>query len=231
MKNSPILVLLAFFILSSACTAEKEVRAIGNGDGFVNVKEFIPSVQLDMRYYRTDNFVGSRIDGYDAPKCFLTREAASALKNVQAELARKGQSLKVFDCYRPTQAVDHFMRWAKDLSDQKMKSKYYPSTDKENLFRDGYLAAKSGHSRGSTLDLTIIDSESQQALDMGTDFDFFDELSHTVNNRIMKSQQDNRIALKFVMERNGFKNLEEEWWHFTLKNEPYPDTYFDFKVK
>ena len=231
MKNSSIRVLLASIILLSACAGKKEISAIGNNDGFVDVKEFIPSVQLDIRYYTTDNFVGSRIDGYDASKCFLTREAAVALKNVQEELVRNGQSLKIFDCYRPQRAVDHFVRWAKDLSDQKMKSKYYPSIDKENLFRDGYIAAKSGHSRGSTLDLTIIDLQSNQELDMGTDFDFFDPLSHAVNSRIRKSQQDNRFALRSVMERNGFKNLEEEWWHFTLKNEPYPDKYFDFKVE
>src|SRR5262245_4669327 len=124
MKNSSILVLLASIILLSACAGKKEISAIGNNDGFVDVKEFIPSVQLDIRYYTTENFVGSSIDGYDAPKCFLTREAAVALKNVQEELARNGQSLKIFDCYRPQRAVDHFMRWAKDLSDQKMKSKY-----------------------------------------------------------------------------------------------------------
>jgi D-alanyl-D-alanine dipeptidase len=231
MKNSSILGLLASIILLSACAGKKEISAIGNNDPFVDVKEFIPSVQLDIRYYTTDNFVGSRVDGYDAPKCFLTREAAVALKNVQEELARNGQSLKIFDCYRPRRAVDHFVRWAKDLSDQKMKSKYYPSIDKENLFRNGYIAAKSGHSRGSTLDLTIIDLQSNQELDMGTDFDFFDPLSNTVNSRIGKSQQDNRIALKSLMERNGFKNLEEEWWHFALKNEPYPDKYFGFKVE
>jgi zinc D-Ala-D-Ala dipeptidase len=171
-KNSSILVLLASVVLLSACAGKKEISAIGNNDGFVDVKEFIPSVQLDIRYYTTDNFVGSRIDGYNAPKCFLTREAAVALKNVQEELARNRQSLKIFDCYRPQRAVDHFVRWAKDLSNQKMKSKYYPSIDKENLFRDGYIAAKSGHSRGSTLDLTIIDLESNQEFDMGTDFVF-----------------------------------------------------------
>ena len=231
MKNALIVLLLASIILLSACAGKKEISAIGNNDGFVDVKEFIPSVQLDIRYYTTDNFVGSRIDGYDAPKCFLTREAAVALEKVQEELARNGQSLKIFDCYRPQRAVDHFVRWAKDLSNQEMKSKYYPSVEKENLFRDGYIAARSGHSRGSTLDLTIIDLESNRELDMGTDFDFFDPLSHTVNSRIRKCQQDNRIALKSVMERNGFKNLEEEWWHFTLKSEPYPDKYFDFKVQ
>ena len=231
MKNSSILVLLASIILLSACAGKKEISAIGNNDGFVDVEEFIPSVQLDIRYYTTDNFVGSRIDGYDAPKCFLTRAAAVALKKVQEELARNGQSLKIFDCYRPQRAVDHFVRWAKDLSHQEMKSRYYPSVDKENLFRDGYIAVKSGHSRGSTLDVTIIDLESNQEFDMGTDFDFFDPRSHTVNSRIRKSQKDNRIALKSVMERNDFKNLEEEWWHYTLKSEPYPDKYFDFKVE
>ena len=231
MQNSSILLLLVSIIFLSACPAKNEVGAIGNNDGFVDVKEFIPSVQLDIRYYTAENFVGREIDGYDASKCLLTRQAAVALKNVQEELARKRQSLKIFDCYRPQRAVDHFIRWAKDLSDQKTKSKYYPSIDKESLFKNGYLAEKSGHSRGSTLDLTIIDLESNQELDMGTGFDFFDTLSHTVNRRIGKSQQDNRIALKSVMERNGFKNLEEEWWHFTLQNEPYPDKYFDFKVK
>ncbi|SRR5581483_3661854 len=231
MKRSSIAVLLAAFVLLSACAAGDEVRATGNNGAFVDVKEFIPSVRLDVRYYTNENFVGSRIDGYDAPKCLLTREAAAALKNVQEELARNRRSLKIFDCYRPQQAVDRFIRWAKDLNDQKTKSKYYPSVDKEDLFKNGYLAEKSGHSRGSTLDLTIVDVESQQELDMGTEFDFFDPLSHTVNNRITKSQQDNRIALKSAMERNGFKNLEEEWWHFTLNNEPYPDKYFDFKVR
>ena len=231
MNNSSGLVLLVSIMLLSACAGKTEISAIGNNDGFVDVKAFIPSVQLEIRYYTTDNFVGSRIDGYDAPKCILTREAAVALKNVQEELAQNGKSLKIFDCYRPQRAVDHFVRWATDSRDQKMKSQYYPSIDKENLFRDGYIAAKSGHSRGSTLDLTIIGLESNQEWDMGTDFDFLDPLSHTVNSRIRKSQQDNRIALKSVMERNGFKNLEEEWWHFTLKNEPYPDKYFDFKVE
>jgi D-alanyl-D-alanine dipeptidase len=230
MKNSSIAVLLASIIFLSACAAHNEASAIGN-NRFVDVKEFIPSVELDIRYYTADNFVGLRIDGYDAPKCLLTREAAAALKNVQEELARNRQSVKIFDCYRPQRAVDHFIRWANDSSDQKMKSKYYPSVDKADLFKDGYLAEKSGHSRGSNLDLTIIDWASHRALDMGTDFDFFDPLSHTVNGRIGKSQQDNRIALKSVMERNGFKNLEEEWWHFTLNNEPYPDKYFDFKVR
>jgi D-alanyl-D-alanine dipeptidase len=231
MKNFSIFILLASIISLSACAVESGIRTAENNDGFVDVKEFIPSVQLEIRYYTTDNFVGSKIDGYDAPKCFLAKEAALALKKVQEELVRNGQSLKIFDCYRPQRVVDHFVKWASDLGDQKMKTQYYPSVDKKNLFRDGYIAEKSGHSRGGTLDLTIIDMKRNQALDMGTDFDFFDPLSHTASDRIQKSQQDNRMILKSVMERNGFKNLAEEWWHFTFVNEPYPNRYFDFRVE
>ena len=223
--------MLAVVILLNACSGRKEVDWIKNDDEFVDIKEIIPSVQLDIRYYTKNNFVGSRIDGYDAPKCLLTRETALALKNVQKELAADQQSLKIFDCYRPQRAVDHFVRWAKDLSDLKMKSEYYPSIDKKNLFKDGYIAEKSGHSRGSTVDLTIIDLNNHRELDMGTHFDFFDPLSHTANSRISKSQHENRVTLNSVMERNNFKNLKEEWWHFTFKNGTYPKKYFNFKVE
>lgn len=230
MKNLSILVLLTVLIVLNACSGRKQADWIKD-DEFVDIMEIIPSVQLDIRYYTKNNFTGSRIDGYDAPKCLLTREAALALKNLQKELAAKQQSLKIFDCYRPQRAVDHFVRWAKDLSDVKMKSEYYPSIDKKNLFIDGYIAEKSGHSRGSTVDLTIIDLNSNRELDMGTHFDFFDPLSHTANSRISKSQHANRVILKSVMERNDFKNLKEEWWHFTFKNEIYPQKYFNFKVE
>jgi D-alanyl-D-alanine dipeptidase len=218
-----------FFI--TACTSKKEIDWTDNGDQFVDLKEIIPSVQLDIRYYTKNNFIGSRIDGYDAPKCLLTRDAALALKNVQKELASNRQSLKIFDCYRPQRAVDHFVRWAKDLNDQKMKAEYYPSIDKKNLFRDGYIAEQSGHSRGSTVDLTIIDLNSNRELDMGTHFDYFDPLSHTVSSNIGKIQHGNKMALKTVMERNGFRNLKEEWWHFTLNNEAFTNQYFDFKIE
>ncbi|OQK18675.1 hypothetical protein AU255_04030 [Methyloprofundus sedimenti] len=231
MKNLSILVLLAVVILLNACTGRKEADWIKHDDQFVDIKKIIPSVHLDIRYYSKNNFVGSRIDGYDAPKCLLTRETALALRNVQKELAADQQSLKIFDCYRPQRAVDNFVRWAKDLSDLKMKSEYYPSVDKKNLFKEGYIAEKSGHSRGSTVDLTIIDLHSNQELDMGTHFDFFDPLSHTANSRISKSQHENRVTLKSAMERNGFKNLKEEWWHFTFQNETYPQKYFNFKVE
>ncbi len=231
MKYISVLVLLTAIIFTSGCTDENEQNAVEYSHGFVDVKQFIPSVQLDIRYYTARNFVGSRLKGYDAPKCLLTREAATALKRVQERVAQDRRSLMVFDCYRPQRAVDHFVEWAKNLDDQKMKSEYYPAVDKKNLFRDGYIAARSGHSRGSTIDLTIIDLNSGQVLDMGTDFDFFDPLSHTINNDISKSQHKNRMALKSVMEQNGFQNLEEEWWHYTLGNEPYPDRYFDFVIK
>lgn len=231
MKFSSFWLLLASVVFQSACAQTPATGAVRDHDRFVDVKQFVPSVQLDIRYYTTNNFVGTRIDGYKAPKCFLTKEAAIALRKVQEELARNRRSLKIFDCYRPQRAVDHFVRWAKDLSDQKMKAEYYPFTDKANLFRDGYIAAKSGHSRGSTVDLAIIELDDGQELDMGTKFDFFDPLSHTASSRVSESQRENRLVLKSVMERNGFKNLKEEWWHYTLRNEPFPDTYFDFKVK
>lgn len=231
MKNFLPLFLCAVAILTIACAGNRQINTIATIDVFVNVKEIVPTVHLDIRYYTTHNFVGSRINGYDSPKCFLTKEAAIALKKVQEELERKQQSLKIFDCYRPQRAVDHFVRWAKDLADQKRKADYYPSVDKKYLFRDGYIAEKSGHSRGSTIDLTIMDLNSNQELDMGTGFDFFDPLSHTMNSHISQSQLDNRMALKSVMERYGFKNLAEEWWHFTLKNEPYPNQYFDFRIQ
>ncbi|HKK01007.1 MAG TPA: M15 family metallopeptidase [Desulfuromonadales bacterium] len=202
-----------------------------NSERFVDVKEFISSIRIDIRYCTTNNFVGSRIDGYDGPKCLLTREAAEALKKVQEELVQKGLSLKIFDAYRPLRAIAHFARWAKDPSDQKMKSENYPSTNKEDLFRDGYISPKSGHSRGSTVDLTLVDLKTDQELDMGTSFDFFDPLSDTDNSRITKTHHENRMTLKSVMERHGFESLKREWWHFTLRNEPYPGTYFDFKIE
>jgi len=227
--STSILLILIVFI--NACADGKAVDWVANSDRFVDIKAIIPSVQLDIRYYTNNNFIGSRIDGYDAPKCLLTRDTALALKHVQEELIRNRQSLKIFDCYRPQRAVDHFVRWAKDLNDQKMKAEYYPSIDKKDLFKDGYIAEQSGHSRGSTVDLTIVDLNTNRALDMGTPFDYFDPLSHTASSNVNSQQHKNRETLKAVMERNGFKNLKEEWWHFTLKNEAFPNRYFDFDVE
>ncbi len=191
---------------------------------FTDVNKATPSIVFEMRYSGTENFVGAPVDGYEAPTCYLSNEAAVALAKVQQRLQKEGLRLRVFDCYRPQRAVDHFVRWAEDLNDTKMKRTYYPGVDKKNLFKEGYIAAKSGHSRGSTVDLTI------DGFDMGTPFDFFDPRSHTDSGAVTKEQHANRMRLKKVMEANGFQNYAEEWWHYTLKNEPYKTTYFDFAV-
>ncbi|MEN8147571.1 MAG: M15 family metallopeptidase [Campylobacterota bacterium] len=194
-------------------------------DAFTNVNEQIPSIKFDMRYNTTDNFIGGPIDGYKEPVCYLTNETALALQNVQNRLQKEGYSLKVFDCFRPQRAVDHFVRWAKEINETRMKSTYYPNVEKKDLFKEGYIAAKSGHSRGSTVDLTV------DGLDMGTPFDFFDPRSHTNAQSVTKEQHNNRIYLKKVMEENGFKNYAEEWWHYTLKEEPFTEHYFDFVIE
>ncbi|MGW8368402.1 MAG: M15 family metallopeptidase [Gammaproteobacteria bacterium] len=222
-------------------------------DTFVNVRETIPDIVLDIRYATPHNFIGRPIPGYEAPECLLTRQAAEALGRVQSALRPFGLALKVYDCYRPQRAVDAFVAWARDLDDQAMKAEFYPSVDKQNLFRDGYIAAKSGHSRGSTVDLTIVplgmqtpaldapaDSRSCEnaadqrfpdaSIDMGTGYDCFSALSRTANPAIGSAQRANRLLLKQLMESSGFVNLAEEWWHFTLVDEPFPDTYFDFGI-
>ena len=224
-------------------------------DSFVDISEVIPGVLLDIRYYGNHNFLGARVDGYLVPKCILTKPAAQALVRVQKDLAPYGLGLKIYDCYRPQQAVDHFVRWARDIDDTKTKKEFYPTIDKRNLFQDGYIDSRSGHSRGSTLDLTlaflpaaaeppyVLGQEQSEcflpagmrfadnSLDMGTGFDCFHELSHTENPRIAKRQRIHRLLLKTLMEKHGFRNYDKEWWHYTLNNEPYPDTYFNFPVK
>jgi len=191
---------------------------------FVDVNAFIPNIDYEIRYYGNNNFIGQPIQGYKAPLCLLTPEATTALQKVQQALTKEHLSLKVFDCYRPQRAVNHFIKWANDLNDTKMKSQYYPHVKKEELFEKGYIAAKSGHSRGSTVDLTI------KGLDMGTPFDLFDTRSHTYNQQITPQQLQNRIKLKSVMERYGFKNYPKEWWHYTLEDEPYQEHYFDLVI-
>lgn len=230
-RKSCIFLLSALAILTNHLAIAQEAAPNTDSSAFVDIANVIPSAQLEIRYYMDKNFLGTRVAGYEAPKCLLTKPAAHALKQVQDELAANQQSLKIFDCYRPQQAVDHFVRWALDPDDQKMKDEYYPSVEKRQIFSYGYIAEKSGHSRGSTVDLTLVDLPTGQELNMGTDFDFFDPLSHTASSRVGPAEQKNRLALKAVMERNGFKNLAEEWWHYTLENEPFPNTYFDFKVQ
>ena len=198
---------------------------------FVAIYSFAPAIKFDVRYFTDDNFVGNPIDGYHAAKIFMLRDAAVALLAVQEELTAFGLGLKIFDAYRPQRAVDHFVRWGSDLDDVKMQQQYYPRVDKANLFRDGYIAERSGHSRGATVDLTIVDLLSGVELDMGTPWDFFDALSWPSSNGVSAEQRANRMLLQQVMTRHGFEPLQEEWWHFTLLNEPFPDTYFDFPIE
>lgn len=213
------------------------VRALAAGElppGFVDVTTVVSQVSVELRYLGDDNFLGQPVDGYLAPRCILTREAATALQGVQADLLPYGLGVKVFDAYRPQRAVDHFVRWAKDLADTRMKSAYYPEVAKKDLFRLGYIAEKSGHSRGSTVDLTIVERTGPHAgreLDMGTGFDLFSPASWPASRKVTELQKAHRLLLRTLMLKHGFAPYEQEWWHFTLTDEPYPDTYFDFPVE
>ena len=198
---------------------------------FVVVNDQIPSLLFDMRYSSDDNFLGTKVRGYESARCLLTRPACEALEKAQREMSAKGYTLKIFDCYRPQKAVDHFVEWVNDVNDRRMKEQYYPNEEKSGLIEKGYIADRSGHSRGSTLDLTVVESSSAAELDMGTPFDFFDSLSNTDDPRITPQQKRNRLLLKSVMENHGFVNYDKEWWHYTLENEPFTDTYFNFSVK
>jgi D-alanyl-D-alanine dipeptidase len=191
----------------------------------------IPSAFLEIRYFSDDNFVGAVIDGYEAPKAILTEEAAEALRQAADALFEQGYYIKIFDAYRPQRAVDHFVRWSKDIEDTKMKEKYYPDLDKAVLFELGYIAENSSHSRGSTVDLTLVDASTGEELDMGSGFDFFGDISNHGTELITEDQEKNRNILRDAMVEAGFEIYPEEWWHYTLKDEPYPDTYFDFPVK
>lgn len=221
---------------------------------FVSLRSVDPTILQDIRYTTTHNFVGERVDGYRQPLCLLTRPAAEALHSAQQKLLRRGYTLKVYDCYRPQRAVDHFGRWAEDLDDQRMKAEFYPRVDKARLFADGYIAERSGHSRGSTVDLTLVrlpalptrpyvpgerltpchaprgERFPDNSVDMGTGYDCFDTLSHTADPRISAAQHRNRQFLKGTLEAVGFVNYSAEWWHFTYATESHPDTYFDFPV-
>ena len=211
--------------------------------GFVNLTDVVPDVILEIRYFGTYNFVGTRIDGYLQPTALLTRRAADSLRAVSDELKAKGYRLKIFDAYRPQMAVNHFMRWNRDHGDTLMRRYFYPNVDRSRLFELGYIASKSGHSRGSTLDLTLFDMATEKEVDMGGTFDWFGTESHPDcggdpttgryrrNDTISEAQFRNRMILRSAMLRHGFRPLETEWWHFTLRNEPYTDTYFKFPVR
>ncbi len=198
--------------------------------GFVLLSDYVPAIVQEIRYYSTYNFIGDRIDGYEEPCALLTTEAARALKAVSNEAVVKGYRLKVFDAYRPASAVKHFVLWGIEDLDQRMKPYFYPDLRKQELFETGYIASRSSHSRGSTVDLTLLDMATGKEVDMGSPFDFFSELSHPDCRDITDEQYENRMMLQDMMTRHGFKPFPYEWWHFTLEGEPYPETYFDFPV-
>ncbi|MBO4797237.1 MAG: M15 family metallopeptidase [Candidatus Methanomethylophilaceae archaeon] len=198
--------------------------------GFVLLADFVPQIVQEIRYYSTYNFVGDRIDGYEEPCALLTKEAARALKAVSNEVFVLGYRLKVFDGYRPACAVRQFILWGIEDQDIRMKPYFYPELDKQDLFASGYIAKQSSHSRGSAVDLTLLDMKTGKELDMGSPFDLFSEVSHPDFRGVTKEQYENRMLLRSVMVRNGFQPIDCEWWHFSLENEPYPDTYFEFPV-
>ena len=200
-------------------------------EGFVDVSEVVPSALLDLRYGTGDNFVGRVVDGYESPRAVLSVAAAKALKVAQQKLRPLGYRLKIYDAYRPQRAVVHFVKWAKDLSDTKTKGEYYPEVPKEELFLRGYIALESGHSRGSTVDVTLVrrSKEGQwQEVDMGSRYDFFGPISWPSAKGISAKAAEMRQLLRVIMLESGFDPYEQEWWHFTLRDEPYPETYFDF---
>ena len=201
-----------------------------DSSGFVLLADFVPGIIQEIRYYSTFNFVGDRIDGYEEPVALLTIEATRALKRVSNEANAQGYRLKVFDAYRPAAAVRHFVLWGiKDL-DQRMKPFFYPDLEKQELFKQGYIASQSSHSRGSAVDLTLLDMSTGREVDMGSPFDLFSEVSHPDSRAVTQEQYENRMLLQSTMIRCGFKPIDCEWWHFSLADEPYPDVYFDFPV-
>jgi D-alanyl-D-alanine dipeptidase len=246
--------LLAFLALALLAPATAGAQNAPKG-AFVSIDDAIPGVKLDIRYRTAHNFIGRRITGYREARCLVTRQTASALAKVQARVRRQGYTLKMYDCYRPQRAVNQFVRWGRRLSDQKMKAEFYPRVRKSRVFKEGYIATKSGHSRGSTVDLTLVKLPQRRkdgvyepgqklvdcaapfrkrfrdsGVDMGTGYDCFDVLSHPLSRRVTGARKANRLRLRRAMVAAGFEPLSTEWWHFTLKKEPFPKTFFDFPV-
>ena len=197
---------------------------------FVYVKEVVPSIKVELKYFSNNNFLGVPVDSYKKDMAILTIKAAEALKQVQEELKQHNLSIMIYDSYRPQTAVNHFVRWARNLSDTINKESYYPNVMKQHLFKEGYIASKSGHSRGSTLDITLVDLNTCEPIDMGSPYDYFGPESWVANNNLTAQQRASRMLLQTIMLKYGFRNYPQEWWHFTLKGEPFPDTYFDFPV-
>ena len=207
-----------------------EKKVTMDSSGFVLLADMVPGIVQEIRYYSTYNFIGDRIDGYEEPAAICTKEAARALKAVSNELNVQGYRLKVFDAYRPACAVRHFVLWGIEDLDLRMKPFFYPDLEKQELFVKGYVASQSSHSRGSTIDLTLLDMATGKEVDMGSPFDMFSEISHPDYTGITEEQYANRMRLQKAMVRGGFVPIDNEWWHFTLADEPYPDTYFEFPV-
>lgn len=241
-----LLATIAVVCITSCCKCRKgNNSSVGTDDtsAFVTLTDVVPDAILEIRYFGTYNFVGTRIDGYLEPTALLTKQAADSLKAVSDDVMQLGYRLKIYDAYRPQCAVDHFVRWAKEINDTLMKTYFYPNLTKDVLFPQEYICEKSGHTRGSTVDLTLFDMNTEKELDMGGTFDWFGHESHpdfggnpqtgayTQNDSITQEQFNNRMILRKAMMRHGFKPFDTEWWHFTLDNEPFPDTYFTFPVK
>ncbi|WP_299525745.1 M15 family metallopeptidase [uncultured Lutibacter sp.] len=226
-KKINYLVLLLFLIITIKNYAQDLP------EGFVYLKNVIPSIEVEMRYFGNNNFIGEQINGYSKAKAIVTKETAIALNKVQKELEKQNLGLKIYDAFRPQVAVDHFVSWAKILGDTIKKNEFYPNVHKKDLFKEHYISSRSGHSRGSTVDITVIDlsSEKKEKLDMGSPFDFFGKESWVSNPNLTSIQIKNRKILQDVMKKHNFKNYPQEWWHFTLRNEPYPNTYFNFTIE
>ena len=228
MKKKFALIVLALLVFG--CNQQSGERKDGK-QHFVYIQESIPDIVLDVRYFSADNFMGVRVDGYRQAEILLSSEAAAALLEVQKKLNQQGLGLKVFDAYRPQKAVDHFVRWAENPLDTLTKEKYYPDVSKDRLFELGYIARKSGHTRGSTLDLTVVNIETGKELDMGSPWDFFGDVSHHDSPLVGEEATMNRNLLRGLMLEQGFRPAVTEWWHYTLENEPFPERYFDFNVE
>jgi zinc D-Ala-D-Ala dipeptidase len=249
-----VLLLAALLLtIAAAPAAAADPEPAAPPGAFVSLADVAPSIVVEMRYTTSHNFTGRPIRGYEQPLCILTRPAAEALARVQAAVRAQGYTLKVYDCYRPQRAVDSFVAWAKRLRDERTKAEFYPRVEKSRLFKEGYIAAQSGHSRGSAVDLTLVRLPARRqeryrrsaqtdcaepagvrfgdnSIDMGTGYDCFDPLSHPFNGRVHGVQRRNRLRLRHALVAQGFAPLAEEWWHFRFRAEPYPETYFDFPV-
>lgn len=252
MNNTTYRILVAVLLTCSLMTSCKSAQEMArlkdktlDSSQFVNITDVIPDVILEIRYHSTYNFVGARIDGYEEPVALMTRVAADSLRAVSDDLRYHGYCLKIYDAYRPQRGVDHFLRWAQNPNDTITKAYFYPNLTKKQVFDGEYVAEKSGHSRGSTVDLTLVDMKTGKELDMGGTFDWFGPESHPdygggnpetldfvqTDSTFTSVQFYNRMVLRTAMMRHGFLPLDNEWWHFRLANEPFPDTYFNFPVK